>query len=69
MHNLEMNMDTEKEWLFIQNETIRNKPKSSPYRENDRVSRELLFLMQTFLAANCFMEYQQAKQKYLDLVA
>lgn len=67
-------IDVQQEWDFIVHEVHKNKPKVTPYRGNDRIARELLFMLQTLLpkckkgeALDSFV-YQKTKEQYLKIV-
>ncbi len=66
----------EDEWAFITYEVHHNKPKTTPYKGNDLLTRELLFMLQALLSTYNrdksefnLMIYQLSKKQYLKLIS
>jgi hypothetical protein len=69
-------INIEEEWAFITHEVHYNKPKVTPYKGNDLIIRELLFMLQNLLSFYTkdksefnLTVYQLSKSKYLKLIS
>lgn len=67
-------IDIQQEWDFIVHEVHYNNPQTTPYQGNDRIARELLFMLQTLLpqckTGNDWdnFVYQTTKEQYLKII-